>query len=271
MSHHSDLRLTCPQQPPLFWDPGGDYTEDDPNSVRRGDLMETRAPDLKQWWDYRRGARNEPFMKVFEWDLSPSEARHMHEKLRVGRDAPEEFKTHTLGRFCNVAVFSFLQRYALPADSRAQAHGLARHAGPAPMEAGSRPRVRLSRWPAVEGVRTREDGEEVRRLPATRYPLPVTRYPLPVFMPQWIFTTCVGVAGLIAVVWLVRLAAIRLALRCRQVLSEHSYDSAPIPAPSLCVIVAARDEQEHIENCARSARPELPELRNRRRGRSQPG
>ena len=177
MSHHSDLRLTCPQQPPLFWDPGGDYTEDDPNSVRRGDLMETRAPDLKQWWDYRRGARNEPFMKVFEWDLSPSEARHMHEKLRVGRDAPEEFKTHTLGRFCNVAVFSFLQRYALPADSRAQAHGLARHAGPAPMEAGSRPRVRLSRWPAVEGVRTREDGEEVRRLPATRYPLPVTRYP----------------------------------------------------------------------------------------------
>ena len=131
MSHHSDLRLTCPQRAPLFWDPGGDFKENDPQYKRMNDLMHVHSPDVLEWWEYRSGQWREPFMKVFEWDLTRREAEQMHTILLQGCVEPGEFRTETHGGFCNIAVSGYLQRFAGPRvdvpDAMIWPDSLARH------------------------------------------------------------------------------------------------------------------------------------------------
>ncbi len=116
ISHHSDLRVTCPGRRPVFWDPGGDFKENDPAYKRRHDLMYEHSPDVVEWWHYRSKQLDvlggEPFMKVFEWDLTRDDAERLHAELLNGRDDAGEFKTQTMGGFCNVAVCDYLQRFA---------------------------------------------------------------------------------------------------------------------------------------------------------------
>jgi len=61
-----------------------------------------------------------------------------------------------------------------------------------------------------------------------------------------------GLAALIALVWLVRAVAIHSALSRREILNSQSYDRPPDPSPDVSVVVAARDEEQHIESCIES-------------------
>ena len=61
-----------------------------------------------------------------------------------------------------------------------------------------------------------------------------------------------GLAALIALVWLVRAVAIRSALSRREILNSQSYDRPPYPSPDISVVVAAKDEEQHIESCIES-------------------
>ena len=116
-SNHSTVRLSGPGHEVLFWDPGGIYKADDPQYVRRGDLLLDRTPDLDEWWRYRSEGCREPFMKVFEWDLDPLESARLHEALHVGSrfsKDPDDFQTETSGGFCCIAVSEYLRRFAAP-------------------------------------------------------------------------------------------------------------------------------------------------------------
>lgn len=56
-------------------------------------------------------------------------------------------------------------------------------------------------------------------------------------------------AGGIGLVWLVRLVTIGSVLRRRCVLTPAAYQGPPENAPRVSVLVAARDEEDHIETC----------------------
>ena len=66
------------------------------------------------------------------------------------------------------------------------------------------------------------------------------------------FAVWVGAAAVIGAAWIVRLAAMSRAIRHRKVLSAHTYLGPPDPPPRVCVLVAARNEQDHIETCLTS-------------------
>ena len=114
ISHHSDLRVTCPDRRPVFWDPGGDYKEKEWGYKRRHDVMYEHSPDLFEWWRHRSKQWDEPFMKVFEWDLTRHDAERLHTEILKGCNNPGAFKTQTMGGFCNIAVCDYLQRFAKP-------------------------------------------------------------------------------------------------------------------------------------------------------------
>jgi chlorobactene glucosyltransferase len=67
-------------------------------------------------------------------------------------------------------------------------------------------------------------------------------------MPTW-FGLWLALAGGIGLFWLVRYNATRSVVRKRRVLSARSYPGPPEDPPKVSVIVAARDEQDHIEVC----------------------
>lgn len=55
--------------------------------------------------------------------------------------------------------------------------------------------------------------------------------------------------ALVALVWIIWLIAIYRAAHERRVLSSRSYPTAPESPPRVSVLVAAKDEQDHIETC----------------------
>ncbi|MGB0714625.1 MAG: glycosyltransferase [Phycisphaerae bacterium] len=65
-------------------------------------------------------------------------------------------------------------------------------------------------------------------------------------------TIWTGLGGLLGLIWLLRLLAMFLVYRRRQVLGAAMPYSLPAPAPRLSVVVAAKDEEANIETCVRS-------------------
>lgn len=120
-STHVAVRVTTENAPPVVWDPGGAYGLTKPEYGRRNDVILTAPPDLPTWWEYRARWLHEPYMLVFEWDVSPSRAESLRDVLlrgaAVGRDSPE-FQTVRRPGFCNFAVCSYLRDYASPPISR---------------------------------------------------------------------------------------------------------------------------------------------------------
>lgn len=114
-SNHSTLRLICPGQPVLFWDPGGTYGDEDPTMGRNCDLLLTNPPTVEQWWAYRNKGCNEPIMAVFEWGLPDELARRLHTTLLNGTDENHPqgtFHSDIAGWACCVAICDFLMRFA---------------------------------------------------------------------------------------------------------------------------------------------------------------
>ena len=112
--HHSALRLICPGQPVLFWDPGGSYGTNLPVDVRSKDLIKINPPDLETYlqftWQY-----SSVEVEVFEWDLTREDARELYDVLYNGTDKNHpagRFKTATMGGLCCLALSDFLHRFA---------------------------------------------------------------------------------------------------------------------------------------------------------------
>jgi len=112
LSNHSTLRITCPQKPVLFWDPGGEYLEGDPAKAgRRADLVLGAPPTLQVFWETRQRRYQEPFMEVYEYDLENRRALELHEAMMAGIDPDNDFQADRLPMFCCIGVCDFLQRY----------------------------------------------------------------------------------------------------------------------------------------------------------------
>lgn len=116
-STHVAVRITTPDQPAVFWDPGGAYGLTKPAYGRQNDIILNAPPDLPTWWSYRQRWLREPFLYVFEWDLDPPQARAMRDALldgaANGRSA-EEFQTVRTPGLCVLAVCDFLRTYGPP-------------------------------------------------------------------------------------------------------------------------------------------------------------
>lgn len=116
-STHTAVRVTTPDRPAIFWDPGGAYGLTKPDYGRSHDIILDAPPDLPTWWNYRQRWLNEPFLYVFEWDLEASQARAMREALldgaANGRQA-EVFQTRRTPGMCVFAVCDFLRTYGPP-------------------------------------------------------------------------------------------------------------------------------------------------------------
>ncbi len=113
-SHHTALRLLSTGQPVIFWDPGGGYGDDFPEKVRSRDLVRVRPPDLPTYVQYAWNLGGLE-VEVFEWDLTPDEARALYDVLEHGTDGRHpagRFTTATARLFCAVAVSDFLHRFA---------------------------------------------------------------------------------------------------------------------------------------------------------------
>ncbi len=112
--HHTALRLVCPDRPVLFWDPGGSYGVSDPRDVRSKDLIRINPPNLETYLRFT-WKHSSTEVEVFEWDLSPEQARDLYDVLLRGTDKNDpagRFTTTTLGLFCSEAVSDFLHRFA---------------------------------------------------------------------------------------------------------------------------------------------------------------
>jgi hypothetical protein len=112
--HHSALRLVSPDQPVLFWDPGGAYGTHISLDVRSKDLILIDPPDLETYlqfaWRY-----SSVEVEVFEWDIPPEDAHELYDILIRGTDKTHpagKFSTTTMGGFCSVNLSDFLRRFA---------------------------------------------------------------------------------------------------------------------------------------------------------------
>ena len=112
--HHSALRLVSPDQPVLFWDPGGAYGTHISLDVRSKDLILIDPPDLETYlqfaWRY-----SSVEVEVFEWDMPPEDAHELYDILIRGTDKTHpagKFSTMTMGGFCSVNLSDFLRRFA---------------------------------------------------------------------------------------------------------------------------------------------------------------
>jgi hypothetical protein len=113
-SHHTALRLLSTDQPVQFWDPGGGYGDDFPEEIRSRDLVRVHPPDLPMYVRYAWNLGGLE-VEVFEWDLTPDEARGLYDILvhrTDGHHPAGRFTTATARLFCTVAVSDFLHRFA---------------------------------------------------------------------------------------------------------------------------------------------------------------
>lgn len=113
-SHHTALRLVCPDRPVLFWDPGGSYGISNSEDLRSKDLIRVNPPDLEMYLQFA-WKHSSKEVEVFEWDLIPARALELYDVLLHGteKDHPAgRFTTPTIGLFCSAAVSDFLHRFA---------------------------------------------------------------------------------------------------------------------------------------------------------------
>lgn len=115
ISSHACLRLEGGNNQMLLWDPGGSYGEDMPGYHRQGDvLLDRHALTLDQLWIYRQSGCGEPYMLVFEWQLTPEQARRcrqlFEQSLQQG-DSGDGFHTDAPGGGCSVYVSRFLTKH----------------------------------------------------------------------------------------------------------------------------------------------------------------
>jgi hypothetical protein len=116
-STHIAVRVTSPDAPAVFWDPGGAYGLTRPSYGRTNDIILAQPPDLTTWWNYRQRWLREPFMVVFEWDLPDAAAVRMRDALLSGAERGTDdpvFRTRRTPGLCNLAVCNFLRRFASP-------------------------------------------------------------------------------------------------------------------------------------------------------------
>jgi len=116
-STHAAVRVTTPNQPAIFWDPGGAYGRAKPAYGRSHDVILDAPPDLPTWWNYRQRWLHEPFLYVFEWDLDPPQAHAMRDAMLDGAAhgrAATVFQTSTTPGLCVYAVCRFLRTYGPP-------------------------------------------------------------------------------------------------------------------------------------------------------------
>ncbi len=67
------------------------------------------------------------------------------------------------------------------------------------------------------------------------------------------FNIWLWVGVFVGLTWLVRHSIVSKIQRNRQSLSSHTYSDSPLPdAPHVTVVIAAKDEERHIETCVRS-------------------
>ncbi len=66
------------------------------------------------------------------------------------------------------------------------------------------------------------------------------------------FAVWVGASAVIVAAWIIRLVAMSRSIRRRKMLSGDTYLGPPEPPPRVSVLVAARNEQDHIESCVTS-------------------
>lgn len=115
LSNHTALRLTAPNKPTLFWDPGGTYKQDDPAYARRHDVITKNAPSLDEWWRYRRDGCREPIMEVYQWSLDAKQAQRLHQVL-LNRTDPTDptqtFEPDAGGLQCCKRVSELLMRFS---------------------------------------------------------------------------------------------------------------------------------------------------------------
>ena len=112
--HHTALRVVCPDRPVLFWDPGGSYGVSDPEDVRSNDLIRIKPPGIEAYLQFI-WKHSSTEVEIFEWDLTPEQARDLLDVLLQGTDKDHpagRFTTTTLGLFCSAAVSDFLHRFA---------------------------------------------------------------------------------------------------------------------------------------------------------------
>ena len=115
LSNHTALRLTTPNQPALFWDPGGTYKHDDPAYARRHDVLTQNAPSIEEWWRYRRDGCREPVMEVYRWSIDAEQAKRMYHVLTEyadPADPAQTFEPDAGGLQCCKRVSELLIRFA---------------------------------------------------------------------------------------------------------------------------------------------------------------
>ena len=129
---HTALRLYCPSNGPLFWDPAGAFatqirylgpaarhhrefaTKRYMDAKRTDDVMSEKVPTLNQYMDWRK-AINTHAVEIFEFNITDSEAEELYAVLRYGtkRSHPKgQFSTKAIGLTCGLSVARFLHRFA---------------------------------------------------------------------------------------------------------------------------------------------------------------
>lgn len=126
-SSHSALRLVGRENDVLLWDPAGDYARFDGRDFfqenaknqlprRMRDLIIRDPPTLETYAQFR-WSLDDTSVKVFEWDISPTQADQLRLILLEGTDELHpsgSFSSLTWPFMCTVAVSDFLQRFTKP-------------------------------------------------------------------------------------------------------------------------------------------------------------
>ncbi len=116
VDNHAALRLVCPGKPTLFWDPGGNFGDNDPQILSRKHnyLIWEQAPDAKTFMEWRIKVPDVA-TEMFEFAMSAAQAEYLWDILKNG-NPPE----HPLGRFthrsapmrCGTDTSDYLSRFA---------------------------------------------------------------------------------------------------------------------------------------------------------------
>ncbi len=126
-SSHSALRLVGRENDVLLWDPAGDYARFDGRDFfqektkiqlprRMRDLIIRDPPTLETYTQFR-WSLDDTSVKVFEWDISATQADQLRLILLEGTDELHpsgSFSSFTWPFMCTVAVSDFLERFTKP-------------------------------------------------------------------------------------------------------------------------------------------------------------
>jgi hypothetical protein len=114
VDNHTTLRLVNPGKPALFWDPGGSFREQYPESPYSAYLFYEQAPSALRYLQWRMRVPDAA-TEIFEFQLSPSEAEQMWAVLRHGTSADDPrgaFSSSSIPMRCCLSISDYLQRFA---------------------------------------------------------------------------------------------------------------------------------------------------------------